>query len=81
VDSGTPRPGTGRATPSAAQGSSRRRKGFLWATGALVAVLLMGTGFMAGYNPRFRRALVGWGDFDLTVVHTNDTWGYLDGCG
>jgi len=46
-----------------------------------VAVLLMGTGFMAGYNPRFRRALVGWGYFDLTVVHTNDTWGYLDGCG
>ena len=47
----------------------------------MVAFLLVSAGFMAGYSPRFRRALIGWGDYALTVVHTNDTWGYLDGCG
>jgi len=57
------------------------RRDLLWGGLILLAFLMIATGFMAGYNPRFRRALIGWGDYRLAVVHTNDTLGYLDGCG
>jgi hypothetical protein len=61
--------------------SGAGRRDLLWGGGILLAFLMVATGFMAGYNPRFRRALIGWGDYRLAVVHTNDTLGYLDGCG
>ena len=60
---------------------TRGRPDLLWGAGLLGAFLLISAGFMFGYSPRFRRALIGWGDFRLTVVHSNDTMGYLDVCG
>jgi len=67
------------AEASPAPGGARRD--LLWGAGLLGAFLLISAGFMFGYSPRFRRALIGWGDFRLTVVHSNDTMGYLDVCG
>ena len=72
---------SGAAVPTRDRPSSRARKALRLCAGVFAVVLLIGAGFMAGYSPRFRRALIGWGDYDLTVVHTNDTWGYLDACG
>ncbi len=80
MDSEAPSPEADRA-PRTVHPRFRFRKAVLWGGGILLSLLLISAGFMAGYNPRFRRALIGWGDYDLTVVHTNDTWGYLDACG
>ncbi len=57
------------------------RRDLLWAGLALLFFLAISAGFLVGYNPRLRKAILGPRTFDLTIVHTNDTWGYLDPCG
>lgn len=65
------------ATPRAPQA----RRELWWAAGGLVFLLVVSLGFFVGYNPRLRRTLLGNPYYDLTVLHTNDTWGYTEPCG
>jgi hypothetical protein len=66
----------------------RMRRELLLGLGALLAFVLVSLGFLTALNPAMRWAVVGAlvsarGEqpLDLTVVHTNDTWGYILPCG
>lgn len=57
------------------------RRDLLWAAVAFVAFVAVSLGLLISANPSSRRTVIGRGDYSLTIVHTNDTWGYLDPCG
>ena len=80
-----------RSGPGAST-NSRRRAGreLLLALGALVAFIILSFGLLVVLNPanaaRIRAARVpspgtGTSPIEITLVHTNDTWGYTEPCG
>ena len=82
-------PGSGENGAAASESSGSRRE-LLYGLGGLVLFILASLVLMVGMSSAREgasfgeaiRALVGPGQaLDLTIVHTNDTWGYLEACG
>ncbi|MBN1402619.1 MAG: hypothetical protein JXA74_17390 [Anaerolineae bacterium] len=68
--------------------AQRRKRELILGLGAILAFVILSLGFLTALNPAMRWAVVGAlvsakGErpLDLTVVHTNDTWGYVLPCG
>jgi hypothetical protein len=66
-----------------------RRRDMLLSVGALVVYALVSFGVLTTPNwPLWRQMLfspgkapVAGGPIDITLIHSNDTWGYVDPCG
>jgi hypothetical protein len=64
------------------------KRELLLGIGVFIAFVIVSLGFLTALNPAMRWAVVGAfvsarGEqpLDLTVVHTNDNWGYVLPCG
>lgn len=70
-----------------AEPSSNLRRDLLVGVGAFVLVVLVSIGALVALNPAGLGLLglaggpSGEEPIDITLVHTNDTWGYLSACG
>jgi hypothetical protein len=74
---------------SQVRGQSNAKRDLLLAIGALVVFVLVSFGVLMAMNPaniaRLRamaaKSPVGEKPIEITLVHTNDTWGYTQPCG
>ena len=65
------------------------RHDLFWGLGALLAFVLISLGILTLYNVSHRTKSpltyvhlpFGERSIEIALVHTNDTWGYLDPCG
>jgi hypothetical protein len=64
------------------------RRDLLVGVGGFVLFVLLSFGFLMVLNPATAgflrsesRRLFGGPMVDITLIHTNDTWGYVDPCG
>ena len=80
----SPETGPGRATADARD----PKHDLLLGAGAFFAFIVLSVGLFTAFNPSMRWALVGRlaaakGEkpIEVTLVHTNDTWGYMLPCG
>jgi len=60
---------------------SHARRDLLWGLIAFTTFVIVSIAILIAFSPRARSALQGPPHLSLTIVHTNDTWGYLDPCG
>ncbi len=60
---------------------SRISRDLLWGLAALLVFVIVSLAILVTHNPRARDVLSGPAHLTIKVVHTNDTWGYLDPCG
>ena len=74
--------------PVAKEPQDTARRDLLLAIGGAILYALLAFGIIIGMNVRagFTRLLpvhspVGDSAIDISLVHTNDTWGYTDPCG
>ena len=70
------------------QPKSSTRRDLLVGVGGFVLFILLSFGFLMALNPANAGALrsgtqrlLGGQTADITLLHTNDTWGYVDPCG
>ena len=86
----TDKPIPGPGDPQETQGDTTGKGGreLLYGAGAFLLFVLGSFGLLmfansggSGLALFSRGSPVGEGPIDLTVLHTNDTWGYVDPCG
>jgi hypothetical protein len=70
------------------QGKTSTRRDLWLGVGGFVALILLSFGFLMIMNPSNAGLLhsgpltwLGGKTADITLIHTNDTWGYVDPCG
>ncbi len=67
-------------------GQSTAKRDVWLSVGAFIVFVLASVALITAFNPPKPRPpkeayAAGQQPLDLTLVHTNDTWGYLDPCG
>ena len=74
--------------PSPQRPPSQARRDLLWGAGFFLAFIAFSAVILLIFNPAPKSAAIkpnqvpkGKDILALTVVHTNDTWGYLSVCG
>jgi hypothetical protein len=80
---------TDKPSPKAARAPNHARRDLLLAAIAFVVVVGLSLGALSLFSQRpvlrdtLNEANLPKGEqpIDLAIIHTNDTWGYLSGCG
>ncbi len=75
--------------PNSNENKSSPKRDLLLALGGLAAFVLISFGVLVALNPANAARLRAMGvqsptgekSIDITLVHTNDTWGYTEPCG
>ena len=73
--------------PSAQASPTRARRDLVWMLLGLAAFVLLGLGVIFFSDPGgmglawLRKAPAAASALELTLVHSNDTWGYIETCG